>query len=165
MGSDEVESLARKFRVRVTPCLVLVDRRENVVFRWDATAPRSFWQTLDRVVARLDKAESLLRKKADDALRLCEAGDREGAYRAVAGLLGSRSTPPDVMDDARTVEARLLEALRLEVVRILARDGISPATAVIADLERLRASTAHPGMRAEIEAEVARLRTTRIGAR
>jgi thioredoxin-like negative regulator of GroEL len=165
VGADEVESLSRKFRVRVVPCVLLLDRRENVVSRWDGTVPRSFWQTLARVVARLQRTEAALREKADRALRLSEEGDTEGSYRAFAELVGSKSTPPDILEDAHRVEERLVEKLRLEVVRVLARDGMSGETELIAELERVRSSTAHQGMRAEIDAERERLRTTKVGGR
>ncbi len=162
VGADEVADLARRFAVRKVPCLLLLDARENVAARWEGSIPQDVWSSVRDVAERLRSRDSALRRRVREALERSEAGDAEGAYRAVAGLLQSPSAPPDVVEAAREVERRLVRRVRAEMLGVLAEEGLRSDAELRARLSKLRSATRHPGLKEEIRREERRLEETRI---
>ena len=145
VGADDVSDLVSRYKVRAVPAVLLLDRRENVIHRWDGTIPRNFWRTIQSLLGRVARAEKAVRKTLRDAHTQAAKDDLEGAYRKVARILGSRQTPPDSLLEAKEIEARLVRRVREGKILILAREGTDSDKVLLEDLRKLRAGTRHPG--------------------
>jgi hypothetical protein len=166
VGPGEVLELLKRFEVKEVPALLVLDRRETVVHRWEGEGkiPAGVWAAVEALVRRLDKREEEDQKALREGQALASAGDAEGAYRKVAALMESERTSPEVLAGARDLEKALAARLRRALLETLGREGIDRDEKVVRELEELAASTAHRRARLEIEAETARLRARKIGA-
>lgn len=162
VGARDVADLARRFGVRKVPCVLFLDRRENVLARWEGSVPADFWLGVGQVLADLRRRDSGFLRRADEALRKAEAGDLEGGYRTAAEILRSSRAPPEAVERAAEVERRLARRVRGEMLEILAAEGLREDAELRARLEKLRASTRHLGLREEIEREISRLERAKI---
>lgn len=162
VGAREVAELARRFEVRKVPCVLFLDRRENVLAKWEGSVPADLWLDAGQVLADLRRRDSAFLRRADEALRKAEAGDLEGGYRTAAEILRSPRAPPEALRRAQEVERRLARRVRAEMLEILAAEGLRADAELRPRLERLRASTRHPGLREEIEREISRLERAKI---
>ena len=164
IGSADIADLVRRFEVKKVPALLLLDRRENVVLKWEEKFPRDPWSAVEAAVRRIVKKDEEDAKVLRDGQSLEATGDFEGAYRKVAPLIGSRKTAPDTLSASRKIESRYGAEMRRRMLRVLGKEGLVPETKLIRELEVLGAANAHPGARREIEREIARLRETTPGA-
>jgi hypothetical protein len=165
VGAAEVRALLDRFEVKRIPCLILLDRRENVVARWESPLPGDLWSSLRAMARKLERRDRETEKVAVEALRSARDGGEEAAYRKVAPILASPDASPEALAAAREVEAILLRRVRERLLVILAREGIRADADVLADLEALRAGTGHGGLRKEIGREILRLRRGTVAGR
>ena len=164
VGSADIEDLVTRFEVKSVPALLLLDRRENLVLKWEQKFPREPWSAVEAAVRRIVKKDEEDAKVLHDGQSLEAGGDLEGAYRKVAPLIASRKTAPDTLSAARKIEARYGAEMRRRMLRVLGKEGLVPEAKLIRELEALGSANAHPGARRDIEREIARLRETTPGA-
>jgi len=164
VGSADIADLVNRFEVKKVPALLLLDRRENVVLKWEEKFPREIWSAVEAAVRRIVKKDEEDAKVLRDGQSLEATGDLDGAYRKVAPLIGSTKTAPDTLSGARRIEARYGAEMRRTMLRVLGKEGLVPEAKLIRELETLAGTNAHAGARREIEREIARLRETAPGA-
>jgi len=165
VGADEILELKERFHVKELPAVLLIDRRENAVHRWEARIPANLWPLVEVLVRRLEKREADDRKLAAECAALAASGDVEGAYRKAVVLLESERTAPETLVEVRGIEAKVIAAGRKRMLEALSLEGLAPDADVARDLNALREAEAHPRIRAEIAREIARLRERKLGAR
>lgn len=165
IGSADIEDLVKRFGVKHVPALLLIDRRENVLLRWEERFPKEPWKDIDLMMRRLAKKEEEDARVLREGQALEEAGDLEGAYRKVLPLVESIRTAPDTLAPAKRIESRYAADVRRRMLAILGKEGLVPEAQLAAELDLLRGASAHAGTRREIEKETARLRETVPGAR
>lgn len=165
VGPDEILEILERFKVREVPALLLVDRRENVLLRWEGQIPPNCWTALGGAIRRMSRKEDEDAKCLREARKLEASGDLEGAYRKAAPFLASPQTSPENLKEAEEVERSLLSALRLELLRSLAAEGLLSDSIIKAKLESLRSSTSHAAFRSSVEDEIRRLEQGTIGGR
>jgi hypothetical protein len=165
VGAGEILEVLERFKVRELPALLLLDRRENVLLRWEGGIPLNCWSALEGAIRRLDRKDEEDARSLRDARKLEASGDLEGAYRKAAPFLASERTSPENLQEAGEVERSLLSARRRDLLRLLAEEGILPDSTVAAKLESLRAVTSHPGFRAAVADEIRRLERGAIGGK
>jgi hypothetical protein len=165
VGADEIVDLKQRFRVMELPAVLFVDRRGNVVHRWEGRIPANLWALVETLVRRVEKREAEDGKVAAEGLALAAAGDAEGAYRKVVPLLESERTDPETLARARAIEAKVLSAGRRRMLEALSLEGLAPDADLVERLASLMAREVHPRIRAEIGREIDRVRERRLGAR
>ena len=165
VGAAEVRALLDRFEVKRIPCLILLDRRENVVARWEGPLPGDLWTSLKAILRKMERRDREMEKEALEALGSARDGNAETAYRKVAPILASPVASPEAIAAAREVEAILVRRVWGRLLEILAREGIRADADVLADLEALRAGTGHGGLRKEIGREILRLRRGTVAGR
>jgi hypothetical protein len=165
VGADEILDLKERFHVKDLPAVVLLDRRENALQRWEGRLPNNLWALVEALARRFEKRDAEDRKAVAEGIALAVGGDLAGAYRKVMGLLASERTPPEILEEARDVEARVIASGRKRLLAALAVEGVAPDATLRADLAALREREVHPGVRAEIGREIERLEGRTLGAR
>jgi len=165
VGADEVLKLLDKLKVTRLPALALVDRRENVIAKWEGGIPQDLMMRLQSLVARIADQEDKDARIVAEARRLASLGRIEDAYRKAVPLFESSRAAPEHVRAARDVESQLVQSLRIQAARILAREGIRPDAEIRKALMELRDSTTHAGFRAEVEHEHKLFEVTRTGAK
>ena len=165
VGAAEVVDLVRRLQVKEVPTVILLDRRENILHRWDGKIPAGFWRTVQSIILRLGSREQAAERMLREALKKSQSGDLEGAYRKVTVILVSADSPPEALAKAREIEASLLRSVRERMLKALAGEGLSSDDSIVHELTDLRSSTQHPGLQEEIGREISRLKRLTVGAR
>lgn len=165
VGAGDVEALLERLDIQKVPAIVLLDRRENILYRQQGGVAANLWRIVKAVVQRQARRDDELRATIREAREIAEEGRIEEAYRRVAPLLSAKTTPPELQAEARAVEELLAGSLRRRMLRILAAEGLRSDREIGDALEVLQGATRHPGVRREVAREIERLRRGTIGAR
>src|SRR5262245_177363 len=77
VGAGEILELMKRFEVKQVPALLLLDRRENVIQRWEGEGkvPANAWAVLEALVRRLEKRDEDDLKTLREARGLAAGGD------------------------------------------------------------------------------------------
>jgi phosphoglycolate phosphatase-like HAD superfamily hydrolase len=164
IGSADVEAILQRFAVRKLPVLLLLDRRENVVARWEGEAPAGLWTTLRQAVRRQEEREAGEAREAEEARRLALAGKLDAAYRKAEALRRSPLAAPESEAAARDVLGLVEREGERALMRTLAREGLASDSELREGLREVRRSAPHPATRAAIDREINRLERGVVGA-
>ena len=158
IGTEEVAERMTALGVGRVPALLVVDRRENVIARFEGSIGAAVWRSVDAVRRRMARRRSDELKAAGRAVELLEDGRVESALDRVRPLLEDRLTSPEAFEIARRVHGEVAEREENEMLRALAAEGLVPARELERRLRELRERVLLDETRARIDRELTAIR-------
>jgi hypothetical protein len=164
-GAAEVESLVARFAIKELPAVLIVDRRQNVVARWEGRLPANLWSLVKQSLGLLARLEAEATREAGEGARLYQAGKPGPAYRKVAAVLASTRAPPEALEIAAEVERRLIADGESALIRVLAAEGLVEERVLRSRIAALRSAHPHPATAIIIEREMELLKRSAPGGK
>jgi hypothetical protein len=162
----DLQDLRGLLDLKKVPALFLLDRRGNMVERWGEDGiPSDVWTQVERAARRLRAAEEEM-EAALAAARAAFARENFAAALSAVSRVRAAARPgyPEPAAAAE-LESAVLSRAAVEMRKVMARDGLAPDAAVLADLGRLKAAFPATAVVDAIAREEARIRTRNVGGK